>query len=44
MCDSEHMLECPSGSEVDTNDMPGLPITNADFDQIVERFQVIYTH
>ncbi|XP_011499529.1 PREDICTED: uncharacterized protein LOC105363502 [Ceratosolen solmsi marchali] len=38
MCDSEHMLNCPSGSDVDNN-VPGVSISSADFDQIVERFQ-----
>ncbi|OXU23834.1 hypothetical protein TSAR_007459 [Trichomalopsis sarcophagae] len=39
MCDSEHMLDCPSSADTDNNVVPGMPITNADFDQIVERFQ-----
>ncbi|XP_014213193.1 neuroendocrine protein 7B2 [Copidosoma floridanum] len=39
MCDSEHMLECPSGPEPDDNSLSAMSMTNADFDQIVERFQ-----
>ncbi|XP_058801591.1 neuroendocrine protein 7B2 [Phymastichus coffea] len=39
MCDSEHMIECPNSVDEDSNVVPGMPITNADFDQIVERFE-----
>ncbi|KAJ8681258.1 hypothetical protein QAD02_017045 [Eretmocerus hayati] len=35
MCDSEHMLQCPNSVDLDS----GIPITNSDFEQIVERFQ-----
>lgn len=40
MCDSEHMIECPNSVDEDNSVVPGMPITNADFDQIVERFEV----
>ncbi|XP_043488768.1 uncharacterized protein LOC122515458 [Polistes fuscatus] len=35
MCDTEHMADCPSNS----NRLPGMHISNSDFDQIVEEFR-----
>lgn len=38
MCDTEHMADCPSNS-VSSSGLPGMRISNSDFDQIVEEFQ-----
>lgn len=35
MCDTEHMADCPST----TNEIPGMRISNSDFDRIVEEFR-----
>lgn len=40
MCDTEHMLEC-SGDSGNSNNLSNMHISNSDFDQIVEQFQVI---
>jgi hypothetical protein len=44
MCDTEHMLEC--SSDTNSNSLSNIHISNSDFDQIVEQFQVIiiYLH
>ncbi|KAI4500414.1 hypothetical protein M0802_004376 [Mischocyttarus mexicanus] len=34
MCDTEHMADCPN-----SNDLPGMRISNSNFDQIVEEFR-----
>jgi len=42
MCDTEHMLECSSDSG-NSNSLSNMHISNPDFDQIVEEFQVTKT-
>jgi len=39
MCDTEHMLEC-SGDTGNSNSLSNVQISDSDFDEIVEQFQV----